>query len=506
MENLGYVQTVTGIALCLFAVLMIAIGIYSTSRAASMEGFLLGGRKIGPWFTAFSYGTSYFSAVIFVGYAGQQGWTIGLSGIWIGVCNALLGCLLSWLLLAKRTRDITRRLGTKTMPEFFEKRFKSRNMKLYAALVIFIFLVPYSAAVYKGLGSMFNVIFPALDVKVIMLLIAVLSSIYLVLGGYVASSRTDFVQGIIMIFGVISMVAILLFHDKVGGVSGIMDKLRACGEADGVNLLHPFGGQNWRGLLLNILLTSFGTLGLPQMVSKYYAIKDEKSIKTATIVATAFCLLIGVGAYFTGALGRIFLENVMPAGGVDYIVPHTLLAAMGDANIFTTIVLAIILLLLLSASMSTLSAIVLSSASAISVDTLPVIIPSIPEKKQMWITRSLCLLFILLSFLFAVGNFSFIVNIMSFSWGVVAGCFIGPFIWGVCTNWVTKAGAWCGLLSGTCVVGTLTLIQTMQTNFTDAIGNAPFYGVLAMGVSLVITPLVSLFTKKVSINQGGEIV
>ncbi len=496
MEGLGHVQLVTGIALALFAALMIGIGVYSAKRASSVEGFLLGGRKIGPWLTAFSYGTSYFSAVIFVGYAGQNGWFTGFSSMWIGVFNALVGCLLSWLLLARRTREITRQLGAKTMPEFFEKRFGSTGMKVYAALVIFVFLVPYSAAVYKGLGSMFNVIFPAAPVWVIMLCIAALSSIYLVLGGYVASSRTDFVQGLIMIFGVTCMLVILTRHEMVGGISGAIEKLKAYGEADGINLLDPFGGSNMKALMVNILLTSMGTLGLPQMVSKYYAIKDENSIKTATVVATAFCLFIGVGAYFTGSLGRIFLANQLPAGGVDYVVPNTLLVALGDTNLFTTVILAVMLLLLLSASMSTLSAIVLSSSSAISVDLLPVIKPDYDKKKQMTLTRLLCLLFILLSFLFAVGNISFIVNIMSFSWGVVAGCFIGPFIWGVSAKWITKAGAWCGLLSGLLVVGALTGIQTIIGGFASAIGNAPIYGVTAMVFSLVLTPLVSLMTKR----------
>lgn len=495
MVDLGHVQVVTSIALMFFAALMIAIGIYSAKKASSVEGFLLGGRKIGPWLTAFSYGTSYFSAVIFVGYAGQQGWNVGFAGAWIGVFNALGGCLLSWLLLAKRTRNMTRALGAKTMPEFFEKRFGSTAMKVYAALIIFVFLVPYSAAVYKGLGSMFNVIFPDIDVWVIMLFIAVLSSIYLVLGGYVASSRTDFIQGIIMIFGVICMIAILLNHEKVGGLSGAVEKLRVYGETDGVNLLDPFGGNRWKALLFNILLTSFGTLGLPQMVSKFYAIKDERSIKTATVVATVFCLLIGVGAYFTGSLGRIFLDNQLPAGGYDSVVPNTLLTALGDSNLFSTIILAIMLLLLLSASMSTLSAIVLSSSSAISVDLLPVIKKDVDKKKQMILTRLLCLLFILLSFLFAISNISIIVNIMSFSWGVVAGCFIGPFIWGVCAKWITKQGAWCGLLSGIVVVGFLTVYTTLTNDFSVAIGNAAIYGVSAMAVSVVITPIASLITR-----------
>ena len=509
MTNLQQTQTVTMAALAIFAAVMVVIGIYSAKKARTIDGFLLGGRNIGAWVSAFAYGTSYFSAVIFVGYAGQHGWNIGLGSIWIGIGNAVLGCLLAWMLLAKRTRTMTHTMGVKTMPEFFEARYGSVAFKVVAAIIIFVFLVPYSAAVYKGLGSMFTTIFPTVSVNIWMLIIAVLTAIYLVLGGYVATAYTDFVQGIIMIVGVVAMVIAVSVNPKVGGFAALMDNLRAIPDnGDGITgaqITNLFGGSHWKFLCTNILLTSFGTWGLPQMVSKYYAIKDTKSIKKATIVSTVFALIIGCGAYFIGSLSRLVLGNTLPEAGVDAVIPNTLLMALGDANIVTTIILALILILLLSASMSTLSSVVLTSASAISVDLVPTVKKNYKAKNQMLLTRALCFIFVALSFVFATLNISIIVNIMSFSWGVVSGCFIGPYIWGIYSKKTTKAGAWTGMIAGFLTVAVTTTVLTVMAMgdgvlfgeaFKLASKKAPEMGVAAMAVSLVIVPLVSCFTKK----------
>ena len=163
MENLQQIQVTTVAALILFALVMVAIGVYSYRKTKTIDGFLLGGRNIGAWVSAFAYGTSYFSAVIFIGYAGKHGWDIGVGSIWIGIGNAVLGCLLAWMLAAKRTRRMTHKMQAKTMPEFFQLRYFSKPMKIFAAIIIFVFLVPYSAAVSKGLGSLFNTIFPTIS-------------------------------------------------------------------------------------------------------------------------------------------------------------------------------------------------------------------------------------------------------------------------------------------------------------------------------------------------------
>lgn len=504
-------QTVTIIALVIFAAAMIAIGLYSWRKAQTIDGFLLGGRNIGAWVSAFAYGTSYFSAVVFVGYAGQHGWNIGLGGMWIGIGNALLGCLLAWQLLAKRTKVMTTTLNTKTMPEFFESRYGSKAIKIFAAIIIFVFLVPYSAAVYKGLSSMFSAIFPGVPDNVWLLLIAVLTAFYLVLGGYAATAYTDFVQGIIMIVGVFAMIIAIVNTDAVGGFGNVISNLAAIPDnGDGITgaqLTSWYGGSSLKFLCVNILLTSFGTWGLPQMVSKYYAIKDVKAVKQAKVISTVFSLIIGCGAYFVGSLSRLVLGNKLPEGGVDAVIPQTLLTALGDANIVTTIILAIILILLLSASMSTLSSIVLSSASAVSVDLIPEVKKNFNPKNQMLVTRILCFVFVGLSYVFATSNITIIVNIMSFSWGIVSGCFIGPYVWGIYSKKITKAGAWAGMLAGFMTVLVTTIVLTVMNSgaaesvyaaFKMAASKAPEMGCAAMAVSVIVTPVVSLFTPKFS--------
>lgn len=502
-------QTVALIALVLFAALMVCVGIYSTKRTKTMDGFLLGGRSIGPWISAFAYGTSYFSAVIFIGYAGKTGWQVGIGGIWIGLGNAIIGCLMAWALLARRTRTMTHSLNASTMPEFFEKRYASQNMKIYSALIIFVFLVPYCATVYKGLGSLFGTIFPALGANAeiyCMAIIALLTAVYLVLGGYLATALTDFIQGLIMIVGVIVMVAMIVYHPNVGGFADGLAKLRAIPE-EGAGLVSPWGGKMWSFLLMNILLTSIGTWGLPQMVHKYYAISDVKHIKKAMIVSTGFATIIGVGAYLVGTFGRLFLNNQLPAGNnYDAVIPTMLVNALGS-GVVGNIVLAVIMLLVLSASMSTLSSIVLTSSSAIAVDLIPVVKPDYQKRSQMLIMRGLCLLFVLASFIFASFKIAFIMQLMSFSWGVVAGCFIGPYVWGLYWKGTTRAGAWCGMLTGLLVVGggtlyyTLTCAGGMAEGFKVASSMSQNMGVIALFASLIVVPVVSLFTPKYDQKQ-----
>ncbi len=490
---MNQVQIWTVVALCVYAAGMAFIGCFSFGKSKNLDGFLIGNRKIGAWASAFAYGTTYFSAVVFVGYAGQHGWNTGIGAVWIGVGNAVLGCLISWLFFAKPARKMTRTLNSKTMPEFFEARYASKSMKIVAAVIIFVFLVPYSAAVYKGLGSLFSAIFPSVPTWIWMLMIAVLVSIYLVAGGYIATSYTDLVQGIIMIVGVVAMIVAIFVRPEVSGGAGFFANLKAVPEV-GRQLTSPFGGKAFGALCFNIMLTSFGTWGLPQMVSKFYAIKDDGAIKRATVISTAFCVIIGCGAYLIGSASRLILSE-LPEGGVDSVIPTVLMETLGKGK-FTVVLLAIVVVLLLSASMSTLEAVVLTSASAVAVDFIPTVKKNVKPETQMLLTRILCLVFVACSFIFATQNIPIIVNLMSFSWGVVSGCFIGPFIWGLFSKKITKVGAFAGMISGLLTVGIATLVITVTQGFSVAASYSPQMGVSAMAVSLAVVPIVSLFTKK----------
>ena len=505
-------QLYTIIALCIYAITMALIGCLSYGKTKTLDGFLIGGRNIGAWATAFSYGTTYFSAVVFVGYAGQHGWNIGLGSIWIGIGNAVLGCLLSWILFANRTRKMTKKLDARTMADYFDKRYDSKGLKILAAVIIFVFLVPYSAAVYKGLGSLFSAVFPGVETWVWMLIIACLTAVYLVAGGYIATSYTDLVQGIIMIVGVVCLICAVLGHDAVGGVSGFIENLRnfqsVPGDPNpttGAQLTSIFGGSSFKFLCFNIMLTSFGTWGLPQMIGKFYAIKDTAAIKRGTIISTIFCIVIGCGAYLIGSTSRLVLGGVLPEGGIDAVIPSVLMEVLSGETL-GIILLAIVMILLLSASMSTLEAVVLTSASAVAVDLIPAVRrKETKPETQMLLTRLLCLLFVACSFIFATQNIPIIVSLMSFSWGIVSGCFIGPYIWGLFSKKITKLGAYAGVLSGLLVVGISTLVISLDSGFAAAAAKSPEMGVAAMAVSMVMVPLVSAFTKNKDQERVEEI-
>ena len=173
--------------LIFFCALMIAIGILTRRRTHGVDEFVLGGRTVGPWLTAFAYGTSYFSAVVFIGYAGQFGWKYGIASTWIGIGNALIGSLLAWVVLGRRTRLMTKHLAASTMPDFFGKRFDSRNLKIISSIIIFVFMIPYTASVYTGLSRLFSMAFH-IDYAYCMIAMAVLTAVYVILGGYVATA------------------------------------------------------------------------------------------------------------------------------------------------------------------------------------------------------------------------------------------------------------------------------------------------------------------------------
>ena len=475
--------------LVMFVLVMLGVGLYSRRYIKDVSDFFLGGKKMGAWITAFAYGTSYFSAVIFIGYAGKIGWGFGVSSVWIGITNAVFGCFLAWKILGKKTRTMTHTLNVQTMPEFFEARYQSKSMKVISAFVIFLFLVPYTASVYKGLGYLFESSFN-IGFKWVVLGMAVLTGVYLMLGGYVATAINDLIQGVIMLIGVIVMVLLVVNNDAVGGLSQGLAKLNEF--APDAKLTSITGPKPW-DLFCLVFMTSFGAWGLPQMVHKFYAIKNEQAIKNGTVISTVFALVIGVGAYLTGAFGRLFMDNKMPVDSIsgnanpDMIIPIMLDKALPDA------MMGIIIILVLSASMSTLASLVLVSSSAISIDFIKGFInPKISNKTSMFIMRVLCGLFIAFSYFIAIKPNATIVALMSLSWGVISGMFLGPFLFGLWWKGTTRIGSWSGFIAGAAVM----IWGLASVNFDLAKLNVPQYATIAMIASVIIVPVVSMFTKK----------
>lgn len=471
-----------------FVAILLVSGFLAMRKTNNLGDFFLGGRKIGPWMSAFAYGTTYFSAVIFVGYAGKIGWGFGISGLWIGIGNAVIGSYLAWKLLAKPTREMTEKLGVMTMPEFLQARYDSHALKIFAAVIIFIFLVPYSASVFMGLSYVFEQVFH-INYDYALIAMTVITAAYLLMGGYRAVAITDFIQGIVMLFGIGVLLYYVFGNPAVGGFSQVLPKLSQISP----DLAVPIPtGQKAIALFSVVLLTSLGPWGLPQMIQKFYAIKDKEKIKAATVISTAFCFIIGIGAYGVGAVSHLYFEQlpVDPATGkatVDLLVPQILQTALPE---FAAI---LILLLVLSASMSTLSSLVLVSSSSITIDLLKGYIkPNMGKKEELGIMRSLCLLFIALSAVLALLKPTIILTLMALSWGTVAGVFLGPYLWGLFWPGTTKMGAWGGALGGLITGLGYAWFHNFDASFVT-IG-----GALAMLLSLAIVPVVSVFTESFS--------
>lgn len=465
-----------------YVFIIMSIGIMSMSKVEGLSDFFLAGRSVSPWMSAFSYGTAYFSAVLFIGYAGRTGWGFGLSALWIVVGNTLIGSFLAWHVLGRRTREMTTRLKASTMPEFIGIRYQSKNLKIATALIIFVFLIPYSASVYKGLGYLFEQVF-GIPNTVILMIIAFFTAFYLVLGGFVASTIADFIQGIIMIIGVILMLFYVISHPTVGGFSKALSSL----EKIDPRLIKPIGPQGLLSTLSLVILTSLGSWGLPQMVHKFYTIRDEESIRSAKWVSTGFALLISFGAYFTGVTSRLFFPDAMPIfNGIpdpDVIIPQVLLQALPE------VVLGIILILILSASMSTLASLVLASSSAIALDLVKGIFsPDIDNKRLTILMRVLCLLFVALSFLMAILP-NPIMTLAALSWGAVSGSLLAPYLYGLFWHRTTKAGVWAGIITALGII----IGGAIFTGMDGAL--MPIFSAGAILFPLLVVPVVSLATE-----------
>jgi len=480
------------VVLLIYFAIMVGIGFYCRKHATDVHGFVLGGRSVGPWLTAFAYGTSYFSAVVFVGYAGQFGWKYGIAATWAGLGNAVIGSLMAWAILGRRTRLMTQQLDSATMPEFFGRRYGSKPLKLLASVIIFIFLIPYTASLYNGLSRLFAMAFN-IDYAVCIVLMAILTGIYVIAGGYMATAINDFIQGIIMFVGICAV--ILAVINSQGGLMEAFNGLASVTDpevSDIPGVFNSFLGPDPLNLMFVVLLTSLGTWGLPQMVQKFYAIKDEHSIKKGTIISTLFALVVAGGSYFLGGFGRLFSDQIdVAANGYDSIVP-TMLSNLSPALI------ALVVILVLSASMSTLSSLVIASSSTLTIDFLKeTVMKKMNDKSSLIMIRVWIVIFIAISAVIALiqykSNVTFIAQLMGVSWGALAGAFLAPFLYSLYWKGTTKASCYVSFIFGS---GLMILNLLARPAFPAILQSPINCGVIAMLAGLIIVPVVSIATKR----------
>ncbi|MDD6265086.1 MAG: sodium:solute symporter [Clostridia bacterium] len=477
--------------LVVFFAVMVAVGFACRKKNDNVNGFVLGGRNVGAWMTAFAYGTSYFSAVIFIGYAGQFGWKFGIASTWIGIGNAILGSFIAWLVLGRRTRIMTQHLKSATMPQFIGARYGSKSLRFGAALIIFVFMIPYTASLYNGLSRLFEMAFN-INYTWCILAMAALTCIYVVAGGYMATVVNDFIQGIIMLFGIVAVV-IAVLNINGGFTQSLIELASVKGDSSVPGVYASFFGPDKTSLLAVIILTSLGTWGLPQMTQKFYAIKNEQAITKGTIVSTVFAIIVAGGCYFLGGFGRIFLTDSEVANqGFDSIIP-TMLEKLPD------ILIAVVIVLVLSASMSTLSSLVMTSSSTMTLDVVKPAKKNMGQKTQVFVIRIFIVVFVAISAGIAIYQYNsantYIAQMMGISWGAMAGSFLAPYIYGLYWKKVSVCAVWVNFIFA---VGVMVANMLARSSFPALLQSPVNCGAFVMLAGLIIVPVVSLITKKPS--------
>ena len=466
------------IIIALFCLVIIAIGIIGMRRTKSFNDYFLGGGKIGAWMTAFTYGTAYFSAVLFIGFAGQVGWNFGYSGLWIALFNSLIGVLGVWWIMGHRIKRMSIDYKVSTLPEFFEKRYNSKGLKLYSSIAIFVLFIPYSAAVFIGLSYLFKVTFN-IDYTVALLFMGGFTGLYLVLGGYNSMTMMDVIFGAIMILGCIVLASATL--NAAGGFNELTTKLS---EID-PKLVSQVGPAGFWNLFYLIFLTSVAPFAMPQLIQKFYAVRDKKAIRKGMIASTMFSLLIASVAYFVGSTSRVFLtpENAPAAFSNGKPVFDSLMPELLN-KVIPEYLFVIMLLLILSASMSTLAAIILISSSSVVKDFYAGFVNKNASDRSLTnLMRLFALIFIIISVVLAYFKPSSIVIILGISWGAIGAAFLGPFFWGLMWKRTSLAGAF---LSSVIGLGTCLVMY-----FTGS--SSPQAGTIGMLLSFILCPLISLF-------------
>ncbi|MCX6566314.1 MAG: sodium/solute symporter [Candidatus Aminicenantes bacterium] len=468
-------------ALAAYVSIIFYIAVTRGKKTRSFNDFFLGGGAIGPWMTAFTYGAAYFSAVLFIGFAGKIGWGFGYSGLWIAVGNAFLGVLGVWWIMGARIKKTAGELKIATMAEYLERRYDSRFLKLFASVSIFVFFIPYSAAVFIGLSTLFKRNF-GLDYVPALLFMGVLTAVYLVLGGYKSMTMMDVMFGILMLVG--GGVMLIGVLSKTGGIAAATTGLNAINP----KLTAAVGPPGLWPLFSLVFLTSVAPFGMPQLVQKFYAVKDKRSIRIGMIVSTAFALVLSTIAYFTGSVARLFLSPeavpaVFPGGKPDFdaLMPELLSRIVPEG------LSILILLLILSASMSTLAALVLISSSAVAKDFYAGFInPQVSDRTLMTLMRVFSAAFVFVSVVLAYFRPATIVSILGISWGAIGSVFLGPFVWGILSKKVNRNGAIISSVLGLAVCLFLYL-RGMAS---------PEAGTIGMLVSLAANPIFSLIPAK----------
>ena len=417
--------------LSLYMLMLIVIGIVSSRRMRSSEDFYVGSRNVGPWVTALSYVAAYFSSVVIIG-GGGFGYRFGLATIWIAAMNVLVGCTLAWMVLGKRVRQFSSRLGTMTIPGFLAERFRAPEARIIAAWVIALLLVIYNVSILKGMGHAFEGLM-GMPYAVGVLLSCAIIVLYVSLGGYLAVVWTGFFQAWIMGIGLVLLAFAAL--RAVGGLGAIAEKLAVIDPG----LVNTPGAWGWAGLISFALITSFGVWGMPQMLARFVSVRSTSVLRVGTVVVTVGGAM-AILPYICGAVARIMYPDLASPDLAIPTLTKNILPAWGAAVFLAGVV---------SAGMSSFASIQITASSAVVRDfMIKGLGRSLSEKQSIRYSRIAAVVIGLVSLAIALRPPALVLVLMAFSSATIASTCLWPILFGLYWKRTTRWGVLASMVSG----------------------------------------------------------
>jgi SSS family solute:Na+ symporter len=422
---------VYALVLIAYLLVLIVVGLITGRRTKSVEDFYLGGRQIGPWVTALSFVAAYFSSVVIVG-GGGFGYMFGMSTLWIGAINVLLGCTVAWIILGPRIRTFTQRLKTMTVPGFLGERYQSDFACIFSAVIVVLFMIIYNVSILKGMGHIFEVLMNIPYVYGV-LISCIIILFYVSIGGYLAVVWTSFLQAWVMGIGLIVLTVFAV--QRVGGIAAANQALASIDPG----LLATPGVWGWPGLISFALIVSFGVWGMPQLVVRFYSIKNLKVLKIGTVVATiGTCMALL--PYFNGAIARTLFPSL---ANPDLAIPtlvKTILSPFGSAVVMAGVV---------AAGMSTFASVLIILSSSMIQDII-----KRGMKKELTKERSLLWSKVgsavigFVSLAIALRPPALVLTLTAFAWAVIASTTLWPILFGIYWKGATRAGCIASMTGG----------------------------------------------------------
>ena len=425
----------------LYFLALFGIGIFHMKKEQDLAGYVLGGRKVGPWVSAMSAEASDMSGWMLMGLPGYA-YVAGVSAFWIAIGLAI-GTWLNWLFVAKRLRVYTKIANDSiTLPDFFENRFrdKTKILRVVSAIFIFIFFLIYTASGFVAGGRLFNTVF-GLPYFESLLITAGIVVFYTFTGGYVAVCRTDFFQGCLMFFAIIIVPVTGIF--KAGGPVTAFEKLYNMNanyfsfftDATGVTLSAT--------AIISLLAWGLGYFGQPHILVRFMAIRTSGEIRRATHIAMTWVVLSLAAAVAVGMVGRVYLTE--PLTGT---ASETVFLVMTN-ELFPPIAAGLILSAVLAAIMSTASSQLLVAASAFAQDFYRTLIHKDAEQSELvWISRASVLVIASLAIFLGFNPNSFILDMVSYAWAGFGAAFGPAILMSLFWKRTTRNGVIAGIIVG----------------------------------------------------------